>query len=175
MARARRDEGRDDTRVRSGELAALCRVDRVQLARALARYGVATTGGWVDLIEIARAVVSAERSRGKSSDTDDPGRLQIAKLQGEVANLEARRDWIRTRIKTLRREYVRVGELQEKLTRVSAALLRAGEQLGRRFGPEAQELFNSALDAGVRAITGGSSALAKRGAKRRGKGNGKRS
>lgn len=175
MTHTRRRPSNDETRIRTGELAAMCQVDRQQLARSLARYGVATTGGWVDLIEVARAVVSTERSRGKSSETDDPGRLQIAKLQGEVANLEARRDWIRTRIKTLRREYVRVGELHEKLSRVSAALLRAGEQLGRRFGPEAQELFNAALDAGVRAITGGSSAPAKRAAKRRGKENGKRS
>lgn len=173
MARARRDEGQDDTRVRSGELAALCRVDRVQLARALARYGVATTGGWVDLIEVARAAVSAERASKKTAEADDPGALQLAKLRGEVANLEARRDWIRTRIKTLRREYVRVDELHDKLSRVSAALLRAGEQLGRRFGPDAQELFNAAIDAGVRAITGASPAAPKRGAKRRAKRDGK--
>lgn len=154
MARAGRETGRDETRIRSGELAALCMVDRVQLARALSRLGVSTAGGWVDLIEVTRAVVSASRAKKRGSDTDDPGALSVAKLREEVANLEARRAWVRTRIRTLRREWVRVAELHDKLGRLSSTLVRAGEQLGQRFGPDAQELFNAAIEAGVRAIVG---------------------
>jgi len=147
--------------VRTGQLAAWCRLDRQKLLRALARLGVASPGGYVDLVEIAeRAVEGADRRRG--SDSDDPGALQLAKLREEVANLEAKRAWVRTRIKTLRREWVRVEELQEKLGRVSATLARAGEQLGRRFGAEAQELFNSTLDAAIDSIASGTKARKKK-------------
>jgi hypothetical protein len=122
-------------------------MDAQALGRLLQRVGV-TADKSVDvrvvLLGLSRWI--KDRMAARSSGDDNGGAdLLSQKLKEEIRSLRKRREWVDTRIRQIKNEFVPVADVREKMKKLSTALLRAGEQLGQRYGTDAQEAFNAAL------------------------------
>lgn len=130
-------------------VAAWCGMDAQALRRMCQRIGL-HVGRTLDVRELLMALAESLRDKqrgGKSSASDlDGENLLELKLKEEIRTLQKRREWVDARIKQIKQQYVRADDVSERMKRLSAALSRAGEQIGQRHGAEAQETFNAAID-----------------------------
>lgn len=124
-----------------------------QVRRLLSRFGFPalspidlplTLGGLFKLLK--------EKESDLLCDGDGDRELSRLKKQIEVETLRQKQEMIRARTELIRREWVKVADVRERAQRLGQAMRRAGEQLGQRYGAEAQDLFNGALDIGVAAL-----------------------
>ena len=100
-----------------------------------------------DIVAWAKATVWCK------ADSDDP--LLDGGSEGSPALEEYRRvraDIARRELAKLDRQLVPVADLQALLTDGAAVIRKAGESLGRKFGPEAQQILNEAVDAAAALI-----------------------
>jgi hypothetical protein len=140
-------------------VATWCGLDAQQLQRLTQRIGV-SLGRTVDvrglLLGMAAWIRAKQRLDAAISPSEDAdgGTLLEKKLREEILSLRKRREWVDVRIKQIKAQYVPVVSVQERLKKLSLALLRAGEQLGHRHGPEAQETFNAAIDGIIQSLPG---------------------
>ena len=131
-------------------VAAWCGLDAQALQRLCQRIGV-TIERQVDVRALLLDLVTwirrqrSERQRQETREDDDDAPLLEQKLKEEIRSLRKRREWVDTRIRQIKNEFVPVADVREKMKKLSTALLRAGEQLGQRYGTDAQEAFNAAL------------------------------
>lgn len=130
-------------------VAAWCGMDVQALKRLCQRLGhrIERSLDVRELLLVWAQHIREQQRGGKSSEgIDDGAPLLEQKLKEEILSLKKRREWVDERIRQIRREYVKASDVHERIKRLTAALLRAGEQLGQRHGPEAQETFNAAID-----------------------------
>ena len=131
-------------------VAAWCGLDTRAMQSLCQRLGIAlerevdVRALLLDLVTWARKQRSERTGRATSEDEDDAPLLE-QKLKEEIRSLRKRREWVDTRIRQIKNEFVPVADVREKMKKLSTALLRAGEQLGQRYGTDAQEAFNAAL------------------------------
>ena len=123
------------------------------MRRLLARYGFPSQSP-IDLPLTFGGMVALLKSRESELLCDDDGDRELSRLkkQIEVETLRQKQEMIRARTELIRREWVKVADVRERAQRMGQAMRRAGEQLGQRYGAEAQDLFNGALDIGVAAL-----------------------
>jgi hypothetical protein len=77
------------------------------------------------------------------SGSDSPNLERYRRIKGDLAELE---------LEERRRTHVDVGLLEAALVRFGMLLRRAGEILQRRFGVEAAEIFNNAIEEALRLV-----------------------
>ena len=123
------------------------------LRRLLTKFGFPTSSP-LDLPTTVGQLLKLLHGRSAELLCDDDQERDLARLQKqiEIETARQRQEWLRARTELLRREWVRVSDVKERASVCGQAMRTAGEQLGQRFGPEAQDIFNGALELGLTAL-----------------------
>lgn len=134
-------------------LAEWCGVSVEVMRRTLVKFGLPSASP-IDLRDLVGAFVGLVRSKEKqilSLETHQDELDRIAQ-QIEIETSRQKLEQLRAKTGILKREWVRVSDVQERTAALSRAMRTAGEQLGHRFGPDAQEIFNDAITTGCAAL-----------------------
>jgi hypothetical protein len=124
------------------------------LRRMSAKFGLPASSP-IDLREFVNLLFRVLRSNEKKiSGEENSPRDELAQIEAQIEVETKRQKLEQLRAKTgiLKREWVKVSDLQDRVAVAARALRSSGEQLGHRFGPDAQEVFNGALDVAVGAL-----------------------
>jgi hypothetical protein len=113
-----------------------------------ARYGIPVGRSVIDLALVARWMhdfLAANATKLAALDGDDP-----MMAVGNSPALEEYRKWsaqaMKLKVLRLEQSLVPLSDIHEELVRLARLIRQASERLGRKFGAEAQEIVDEALD-----------------------------
>lgn len=139
-----------DLTVKHTLLSEWCGISPEVMRRVLSKFGLPSTSP-IDLRDLVSAMVALLRANEKKILAVEGPDDELTKIAHQIEVETARQKLEQLRAKTgiLKREWVRVSDVQERTAAMARAMRTAGEQLGHRFGPDAQEIFDSALTMGT--------------------------
>ena len=118
-------------------------IHHAQLRQQAARYGIPFDGSTIDLSAVLPALHRVLADYSRVIGTDDAGQMSLTALE------QLRREQFkiaRLRRKRLERELLPRAEVHDALALFAGRIKRAGQQLGKRFGGDAQQILDDALD-----------------------------
>jgi|DEB19_MinimDraft_3_1074340.scaffolds.fasta_scaffold10682_2 hypothetical protein len=134
-------------------LAEWCGVSVEVMRRTLGKFGLPSASP-IDLRDLVGAMIGLIRSKEKQILSLESHQDELDRIaqQIEIETSRQKLEQLRAKTGILKREWVRVSDVQERTAALSRAMRTAGEQLGHRFGPDAQEIFNDAITTGCGAL-----------------------